>query len=67
MTFEDGVATLEISPTEPADANGYTVRAKNKNGDATSSAALTVHGEGTSSVWSEQTRRHMHLLKIWER
>ncbi len=45
ITFSDGVATLKIDPSEPSDANGYKVVAKNKNGEASSTATLTVHGQ----------------------
>ena len=52
MTYTDGVATLEISPSEPRDANGYRVEAKNKMGEVSSKATLTVNGNYFLSVIS---------------
>ena len=44
MEFSAGEATLEISPSEPSDSNEYKVEAKNKMGEVSSNATLTVHG-----------------------
>ena len=52
MTYTDGVATLEISPSEPSDANEYRVEAKNKMGEVSSKATLTVNGNYVLSAIS---------------
>ena len=44
MTYSSGEATLEINPSEPSDSNGYKVEAKNKMGEVSSKAKLTVQG-----------------------
>ena len=51
MTYTDGVATLEISPSEPSDANGYRIEAKNKMGEVSSKATLIVNGNYFLSVF----------------
>lgn len=45
--FVDEEATLEILNTEPADSATYKLEAKNKVGQFSTQAKLTVHGECT--------------------
>ena len=45
MTYEDDVATLNITETVLTDAADYKVKATNKLGEVTSQGSLTVHSK----------------------